>query len=222
MHHHALLAGASGLIGHALSQLWLDQHSGDSSAATLHLLVRRAAAALPGQQIHIVDFAALPRLPSADEAYCCLGTTIAVAGSKEAFRAVDHDAVLAFAKAAKAAGVQRFAVVSALGADSASKTFYSRVKGEMEQDLQALSFSTLVIARPSLLAGNRASLGQPTRWGERLALALSAPLAPLIPLAWRPIEARQVALAMCSAMADAKAGVQILESAQLQKMAAKS
>jgi len=209
----ALLAGATGLIGRELAAAWV-------GPGMLHLLVRRALPTAGGvpplHRVHVVDYTALPHLPPADEAYCCLGTTIKVAGSQAAFRAVDFDAVLAFARAARQAGVRRFAVVSALGANPGSATFYSRVKGEMEQALAGLGFASLVIVRPSLLAGNRAALGQPPRRGERLALALSAPLSPLIPKAWRPISAATVARAMRSALAEARPGVRIVESAELQ------
>jgi len=212
---NALLAGATGLIGREVSRAW-PSHEG-----TLHLLLRRPLTPLPaGQQAHVVDFAALPALPKAEVALCCLGTTIAVAGSQAAFRAVDFDAVLAFAQAARQAGVTRFALVSALGANSASRSFYSRVKGQTEEALQALQFETLVIARPSLLAGDRASLAQAPRTAERLALSLMKPLSALIPLAWRPIEARTVALALLRSTLNAQPGVHVLGSAALQKIGA--
>lgn len=210
----ALLAGATGLVGRALATQW-------TQPEPLHLLVRRATEPPhPGHRVHVVDFAALPPLPAAEKAFCCLGTTIKAAGSQAAFRAVDFDAVLAFARAAQRAGVKRFAVVSALGADPASRNFYTRVKGEAETALQALGFATLVIARPSLLAGNRAALGQPLRLGERIALAATAPLAGLIPKPWRPIAAERVARAMLLALAQGRPGVQVLESAALQDLGA--
>jgi uncharacterized protein YbjT (DUF2867 family) len=210
--HAALLAGATGLIGHALAAQW-------AGPADLHLLVRRPLAT-PGVhcRVRVVDFTALPQLPPAESAFCCLGTTIKQAGSREAFRAVDFDAVLAFAHAARTAGVGRFAVVSALGANPGSSNFYLRVKGEMEEALGALGFEQLVIVRPSLLAGNRAVLGQPPRLGEVLTLALTAPLAPLIPRAWRPIAAATVARAMVLALAQALPGRRVIESAELQEM----
>ena len=211
----ALLAGASGLVGREVCAQWV-------GPGLLHLLVRRAfapvGAAARLQRVHLVDFTALPALPRADEAYCCLGTTIRAAGSQAAFRAVDHDAVLAFARAAQRAGVQRLAVVSALGANPRSPGFYNRVKGEMEEALAGLGFASLVIARPSLLTGDRAALGQPPRLGERLALAATAPLAPLIPKAWRPIAAATVARAMQRALAEARPGVRIVESSELQEL----
>ena len=205
----ALLAGATGLIGHELAASW-------TGPGELHLLVRRAVPASGQRRVHVVDYTALPALPAADEAYCCLGTTIKAAGSRAAFRAVDFDAVLAFARAARQAGVRRFAVVSALGSSQRSAAFYNRVKGEMEQALIGLGFASLVIVRPSLLAGDRSPLGQPQRPGVRRALALTAPLAALIPKAWRPIAAATVARAMRRALADARPGVRFVESAELQ------
>jgi uncharacterized protein YbjT (DUF2867 family) len=125
--------------------------------------------------------------------------------------------VLAFARATRAAGVRRFAVVSALGANPRSGTFYNRVKGEMEAALGGVGFEQLVILRPSLLAGNRSALGQPERLGEKLALALTAPLAPLIPRAWRPVAAATVARAMRLAVAQDRPGTRVIESAEIQE-----
>jgi uncharacterized protein YbjT (DUF2867 family) len=208
----ALLAGATGLVGSALARLW-------PGPAPLHLLVRRSIER-PNEaaRVHVVDFAALPPLPRAEWAFCCLGTTIRVAGSQAAFRAVDHDAVLAFARGALAAGVKRFALVSALGADARSGNFYSRVKGETEAELRTLGFAHLVIARPSLLAGARSALRQPQRPGEALALAITRPLGPLIPKAWRPIEADTLARALMRALARAEPGASVLASGALQDL----
>jgi uncharacterized protein YbjT (DUF2867 family) len=208
----ALLAGATGLIGRELAAQW-------QGPGMLHMLARRPfAAAKAMQRVLVVDFLALPTLPAAQRAYCCLGTTIKVAGSQAAFRAVDFDAVLAFAKATRQAGVRRFAVVSALGASPQASGFYNRVKGEMEAAVAQLGFDVVVIARPSLLTGDRNALGQPQRWGEKLALTLTAPFAGLIPKAYRPIAAATVARAMQRAIAQAKPGVRVLESAELQTL----
>ena len=214
--HSLLLAGASGLVGHQV----LQQALARPDLQHLHALVRRPPTSPPGDRRLTwwpVDFQALPAMPAADAALCALGTTIKVAGSQAAFRAVDFDAVLAFARAARAAGAQRLAVVSALGADARSGVFYNRVKGEAEDALRALGFRTLVIAQPSLLAGDRAALGQPVRAGERLALSLTRPLLPLIPAAWRPIGADRVARALLRALADDRPGVQVLPSRLLQQ-----
>jgi uncharacterized protein YbjT (DUF2867 family) len=213
----ALLAGATGLVGHALAAQW-------AGPEPLHLLVRRPLRQPQpphaSHRVHVVDFAALPPLPAAEQAFCCLGTTIKIAGSQEAFRAVDFDAVLSFARAAQRAGVKRFGVVSALGADARSRNFYSRVKGEAEAALQALGFASLVIARPSLLLGDRNALGQPLRSGERLAMIATGPVAGLIPKAWRPIAAERVARALRLALAQAEPGLTVLQSGAMQDLGA--
>jgi uncharacterized protein YbjT (DUF2867 family) len=132
-----------------------------------------------------------------------------------AFRAVDHDAVLAFASAAKKAGVQRFLVVTALGSDARSRVFYNRVKGETEEALKAMGFESLVILQPSLLLGERAE----SRPGERAAIIASRVLAPLLrPLASRPIEARTVARAMVALAHAAPKGVRVAPSGELRQL----
>jgi hypothetical protein len=111
----------------------------DASVAAVHSLGRRKPV-IEHRKLtsHVVDFTALPALPPANEAYLALGTTIKVAGSQAAFRAVDYDANLFVARAALAAGVKRVGLVSAMGADARSKIFYSRVKGELEDALAQL------------------------------------------------------------------------------------
>lgn len=210
-----LIAGATGLVGRELTRRLLAR----TPPMRLRALVRRPPPlADPRVQWQTVDFAQLPALPPADEAYCCLGTTIRQAGSQSAFKAVDLDAVLAFARAARAAGAQRFAVVSSLGASPRSPNFYSRIKGEMEAAVAGLGFDNLVIARPSLLAGDRASLGQPHRRGEKLALWLSGPIAALMPRRLRPIDAATVARGMTVALQQQRPGVRIVESAELHEL----
>lgn len=187
------LAGATGLVGRAI----LEGLLADDSVAAVHALGRRTPDVVhPKLTPHVVDFAKLPPLPPLDEVYLALGTTIKVAGSQAAFRAVDFDANLAAARAALDAGARRAGLVSAMGADSKSRIFYNRVKGETEDALSQLAFEGLVIARPSVLAGDRESLGQPKRAGEKIALAVSGLLRPLIPANYRPIAASDVARAL--------------------------
>ena len=209
-----MVAGASGLVGREILQGLL----ADESVAAVHSLGRRELSLThPKLTQHRVDFKALPALPSVGEAFIALGTTIKVAGSQAAFRAVDFDAVLAVAKAAKAAGARRLGVVSAMGANPRSSIFYNRVKGEMEEALSALGLDALVIARPSFLAGDREALGQPLRSGEKLALRVSQLLAPLIPANYASVDARSVANALL-AMVPAAKGRDVLLSGELQKM----
>lgn len=183
------LAGATGLVGHEL----LRGLVADPSVAAIHVLGRRKVEAPPKVTSHVVDFAALPALPRLHEVYLALGTTIKSAGSREAFRAVDFDANLAVARAALSAGARRLGLVSAMGANAKSGIFYSRVKGELEDALTALAFERLVIARPSMLAGDRTTLGQPARSGEGIALAVSRLLGSLVPRNYRSVAAADVA-----------------------------
>jgi uncharacterized protein YbjT (DUF2867 family) len=215
------VAGATGLVGRAL----LARLAGDARVGTITALVRQGAAPLgsaPAVQTLVVDYATLGRsqsLPPTDWAFCALGTTIKAAGSQAAFRAVDADAVLAFALAARAAGANRLGVVSAMGADAGSAVFYNRVKGEVEQALSAQGWPHLVIARPALLLGDRSRLGQATRPAEALAQRLMPSLGWLLPRTLRPIQADAVAAALLQAVASAPAGVTTLASDRLQALA---
>jgi uncharacterized protein YbjT (DUF2867 family) len=209
-----LIAGASGLVGRQILQGLL----ADDSVNEVHSLGRRELDLKhPKLTQHRVDFSkALPALPSVGEAFVALGTTIKVAGSQEAFRAVDYGAVVAVATAAKAAGATRLGVVSAMGANKRSSIFYNRVKGETEEALSAMGFSTLVIARPSFLAGDREALGQPLRGGEKLAMDISRILAPLIPNNFKSIAAADVARALLDAV-PRRTGRHVLLSGQMRK-----
>ncbi|MBH9552318.1 NAD(P)H-binding protein [Inhella gelatinilytica] len=212
----ALLAGASGLVGRALLDLLL----ADPGWSAVHALVRRPLTGGPQHaKLHTltVDFAHLSRLPAVDDCFIALGTTIKQAGSEAAFRAVDFDAVLATARAARRAGAQRLFLVSALGADAHSRVFYNRVKGEVETAVQSLGFATVVVARPSLLLGDRAALGQPTRWAEGLSQTLLRPLSRLLPRAVRPVAAGAVAQALVQAAHEQHSGVHVLHSADMQQ-----
>ena len=212
----ALLAGATGLIGRALLPMLLasDRHT------AVHLLLRRAVpgiASNPKLNVHTVDFAHLPApFPEVDDVFIALGTTIKVAGSEAAFRQVDFDYVVNTARAARAAGATRLAVVSALGADAHSRVFYNRVKGEMQAAIAALGYDSVVIAQPSLLMGDRAALGQPVRSGEVWATRLLGPIMGLVPKSVRPIAAADVASAMLAANMAGAPGLRILSSAQMQ------
>ena len=146
----ALVAGATGLVGREVIAALLAAENAPGTASLdgppihiLHAAGRRAPAALARNVVvHAVDFSALPSLPPVDDVYIALGTTMAAAGGQNAFRAIDYSAVLATAQAARRAGATRCGVVSAMGADPQSRIFYSRIKGEMERDLQALGHCT--------------------------------------------------------------------------------
>lgn len=199
-----IIVGATGMVGREILAGLL----ADDSVAEVHSLGRRPPKVQhPKLKAHVVNFANLPLLPilpQADEVYLALGTTIKLAGSQQAFRAIDYDANLAVARAAQVAGVKKLGLVSAMGADANSKVFYNRVKGELEDALEKMSFAGLVIARPSLLVGDREALGQPVRRGEKLGLVFSKVLGFLIPANYQPIEATAVAKALLSAVPQAQ------------------
>jgi len=207
----ALVAGATGLTGKHLLEFLL----ADERYASVCALVRKATLqAHPKLSEHVIDFESLGKLPKADDAFCCLGTTIKKAGSQAAFRKVDFDTVINFAAAAKAAGAKRFLVVSALGANAKSSVFYNRVKGEMENALKAMNFESLHIFRPSFLLGERAE----ARVGERLGIAVFSALAPLMigpARKIRPVEAKVVARGMVLAANGGVLGVEVIESDEI-------
>ena len=210
----ALIAGATGLVGQAILALLL----ADKSYAAVHVVGRRA----PGMQhpklvVHISASFTNWVCPAVDDVFIALGTTLQVAGSKAAFKAIDGDAVVAIAAAAKGAGATRLAVVSAMGANPQSAVFYNQVKGEMEAAVSQLGFETVVIARPSLLTGDRGALKQPERVGEKLSLIVFKWLRPLIPANYRAIKASSVAQAMVTSLQTSGAGRHVLLSGDMQK-----
>lgn len=212
----ALLAGATGLVGRALLPMLLAA----KQYGSVHIIVRRAVLDIKANaklKVHQVDFARLPDpFARLDDVFIALGTTIKVAGSEAAFRQVDFDFVVNAARAAKAAGATRLAVVSALGADAKSRVFYNRVKGEMQDALAQLDYESVVSAQPSLLLGDRAALGQPPRSAEIWAARLLGPLSWIMPTGMRPIPARAVASALLAAILSAEAGVRVLKSGAMQ------
>ncbi|WP_114954227.1 NAD-dependent epimerase/dehydratase family protein [Sphingosinicella terrae] len=159
------LIGGTGLIGASLARRLA------ALGHDLHRLQRRPSVG-PGA-LHVAEADAWPDIVAAlapEAAISTLGTTMREAGSRQAFRAVDRDMVLAFAGAARTAGARRIAAVSSVGADPGSRIFYLRVKGETEQGLRALGAPRLDIFRPGLLLGARSGDRRPA---EKLAVALS-------------------------------------------------
>ena len=209
----ALVAGASGLVG---SALLADLLADARYRSVLCLGRRRLALEHPKLTQRLVDFQALPSLPPVDDVYIALGTTRKVAGSQAAMRALDVDAVVAVALAARAAGPQRLGVVSSMGANAQSAVFYTRIKGEMEEAVLGLGFAQTVIAQPGPLSGPRQALGQPDRAAERLALGLMRWLKPLVPANYQPIAAQRVAQSLLDALARDTPGVTRLQSGQMQ------
>ena len=205
---HILLAGATGLTG----ELLLDRLLNEPTVARVLAPSRKPLADHPHLENPVGDPAVfLPQLSGqVDVAFCCLGTTIKQAGSEEAFRAVDHDMVVAFAKRAREMGARHLIVISAIGADPESSIFYNRVKGEMEQSLRAQDWPQLTIARPSLLIGERLE--------ERPAEKIAGLFSKLIPGKYHGIEACELARALWRLALEDQQGVRVIESDELRKL----
>ena len=171
----------------------------------------------PRLEQRFVDFAAIGELPPVDDAFCALGTTIKKAGGQEAFRAVDHEAVVAVAVAARDAGARTFGHVTALGADPGSRLFYNRVKGEAERDVADLGIPCTVAFRPSMLDGHRAE----PRPAEQAGLAMMRTVAPLLGK-YRPTRAEHVASAMLREAREGRPGVRVVEAAEITRLGGES
>ncbi|TDN67000.1 NAD(P)H-binding protein [Paraburkholderia sp. BL10I2N1] len=215
-----LLVGGTGLVGSACLKLL----ARDARVAEVRSLVRRASgAAITGAGHanrvieHVVDFDRLDALPDGNEIFavdaviCALGTTIRTAGSQAAFRKVDHEYPLSVGLEARRRGASRYALISAIGASAHARTFYSRVKGEVEDGLLKLGYPAVTIVRPSFLMGER----QESRRLESIARGFGV----VLPLKWRSIAADEVARALVSAALGDGQGVTIIENDALHRAA---
>jgi len=154
-----LIIGATGATGKDLLAKLLE----DEAYSEIHSFVRKPLAlTYPKLHAHVVNFEtpeAWADLLHGDVAFSCLGTTLAVAGSKEAQWRVDYDYQYAFALQCKANGVPTFVLVSAAGAKAQSKLFYNRMKGQLEDAVKALEFHHLLIFQPSILIRSNSDRG---------------------------------------------------------------
>ena len=202
----AWLAGGSGLVGGALLRRLLQDDYFDKVIS----VGRRALAIQDPKLIQVeTDFAtpsALDALAAPSVAFCCLGTTIKKAGSRDAFRKVDHDAVLAFAQAAKQKGAHAFIHVSSLGANIKSGNFYSAVKGETERDVGRVGFPSVYALRPSILDGDRGE----SRPGEYVGLLVGRVLSPILGK-YRPTPVGTVVETMVALAKAPAPGVHVVE-----------
>lgn len=207
----ALVIGATGLIGDILTHKLVDSPFYEK----VKVLVRKSLNwQHPRLQEVLFDFDHPNSLVTqADDIFCCLGTTIKKAGSKEAFQKVDYQYPLDIARLSLASGARQFSIVTAMGANSTSAFFYNRVKGDVERDLSALHYPTLLIFRPSLLLGNRSE----KRLGERMATGVMTLLNPLIPARYKGVDAARVANAMLTTAQQGLTGKHIYESDRLQQ-----
>jgi uncharacterized protein YbjT (DUF2867 family) len=211
----ACVVGASGLVGREL----VAQLCGDVSVAAVHVMVRSLNdfGNSPKLSQHVIGFDNIVATdwPACDVLFCCLGTTIKIAGSQEAFRRVDFDYVVESGKRARQAGATRLLVVSAMGANPHSGIFYNRVKGEMEAAIASLGFSSVTIFRPSFLTGER--IDTPRRRGENLAVTVLKFGNLLLPKKYQSLPGRAVARSMLLSLQQPSRGVTVVESDEMQK-----
>jgi len=207
----ALIVGATGLVGKNLLDLLLQ-----SDEYNKVIVISRQALSLPTKaELMITDYKTLQNDVDkliADDVFCCLGTTIRKAKTKEAFKEVDFDYPLSIAKITLEKGAKHFLLVSALGANANSSLFYNKVKGEIEQAILTLGFESFSVLRPSLLLGERSE----QRAGEDAAKLFYKIFGLLIPKKYKGIEAKQVAKAMFLIANDKKSGTRVIESDALQ------
>jgi uncharacterized protein YbjT (DUF2867 family) len=203
----AWLAGGSGLVGGDLLRLLVE----DASFTSVSSVGRRTLPVVAAKVVQLtVDFAdpnAFDGLDAPDVAFSCLGTTIKKAGSPAAFRAVDHDAVLAFARAAHAKGARVFVHVSSLGADATSRQLYTRVKGQLEEAVAAVGFASVYALRPSILDGDR----QESRPLERIGLSFARALSPVLGR-YRPTPSIAVARTMVAKAKEQAPGAHVVDA----------
>ena len=206
----AVIAGSTGEIG---KHLLNDVLTSDACSEVVTFIRRPNQMKNSRLMPVVVDFDSLQNatLDAIDVAFCCLGTTMKQAGSKEAFTKVDLDYVVNFAKKVKAAGATQFHVVSALGANKNSSIFYNQIKGRMQQAIIDMKFDSTYIYQPSLLISDR----QEIRKGERIAIVFFKAfnflfIGPLKKYAGIPVS--KVAKGMLQRCLNAKPGVHIIES----------
>lgn len=214
----ALIAGATGLVGKKLLHKLLQN---DNYARVISVVRREMPSNHPKLEQLVVDFDKLEEVAPglvADEFYCCLGTTMKKAGSKENFAKVDYLYPVNLASIAEKNKCKKYLLISAMGADKDSIIFYNKVKGEVEEDISKKNIESIYIFRPSLLLGNR----EEERLGEIVASKIYKPLSfmlkgPLEKL--KPIHAKEVASGMVNVAQKDLKGVHIFKSEEIKTLA---
>ena len=206
-----LLLGATGLVGGEVLQQALDHEKVTQVIAPVRRQLPVAHEKLLVPIINFDDFSADAKSWQFDAVICALGTTMKKAKSRDMFRKIDYDYPVAFALLAKQKKAEIFALNSAMGVNSRSAFFYSKVKGELEEQLQLLDFDSLILVRPGLIEGERDEF----RLGEGVAIKVSKWLNPVLPQAFRPNQAKDIAKALLENTLNAKRGTKIISSAEL-------
>lgn len=205
----ALIAGASGQVGGYLLALLLQSDTYDK---VISIGRKNLEITNPKLQQIIVDFDNPDTLKiEANDVFCCLGTTIKKAKTKERFRQVDYGYPMALARETLAAGATRFMVISSMGSALDSAIFYAKVKAEMERDLSTLPFISLGIFKPSMLLGPRKEF----RFGELIGKFFMQVFAFIIPIKYKGVHAATVAKAMLHYANSTIKGTQIILNAEI-------
>ena len=212
------MAGASGLVGGLLVDALIDAPDYSRVFALTRRPLGREHAKLANRIVVFERMAGQLKGLVAQDAFCCIGSTMAEAGSEDAFREADVDVVVLFAQTARAAGATRFGVVSSVGARADAKKFYLRVKGEMEDAVTALGFPSLDIFQPSLLLGPRKQM-RPLELAGKIFSPLVNPFLTGPREIYRPIEASRVARAMIGAARRGGRGIYRHTYAGIQQLA---
>ena len=213
----ALVAGGTGLVGSQLVKLLIQSTKFDG----VKVLVRKEnPTQIEGADVLEVDYERLSEFEQylkADVIFCCLGTTIKKAGSKEKFRKVDYAYPYELAKLCLKNGDIQFNIITANGANSNSFFFYNRVKGDIEKALEGLNIQNLNIFRPSLLLGKR----NEKRITEEVGSIFASVVNPLLVgklKKHRAIQGLTVARAMLNVSLKNLSGIHYIESNDIQKI----
>jgi uncharacterized protein YbjT (DUF2867 family) len=216
----AIVFGATGLVGNLL----LEAMESSKTYSSIRIFVRQTTGiSIPGMEEIVTDFsdpAGIAERIKGDDLFICLGTTIKKAGSIANMEKIDRDLPVMVARMAHANGTKRVAVVSSIGATPASRNYYLRIKGEMEEGIIKIGFERTVIVRPSMLLGDR----KEKRAAEIVGKVVMKTVQPLLTgkmKRFRAIHGLDVARAMIN-LINRDSGISIVESDELKKTAAEN
>jgi uncharacterized protein YbjT (DUF2867 family) len=215
-HRKAVVLGGTGLIGNELIQLLINDHRYSEISVIGRRNTKLKSSKIKFYPTDLSQLSNSTELFNAEDVFCCLGTTMKTAGSKEAFRKVDFDMVLNVAKAAEGKA-QNFILISSLGANAGSGNFYLKTKGEVEREVSSVHIPSISILRPSILMGHR----KENRLGEKIGIVIMKAVGPLLIGAlkkYRGINATHVAQSMVLCAIHGKEGVHIYESLEIEEM----
>ncbi|MEK4508479.1 oxidoreductase [Paenibacillus sp. FSL K6-2524] len=220
MGKRALIAGSTGLVGNELLHYLLEAEEYDQVIAIVRSSLQIVHSKLTEK---IVDFDQLEEVQeyfAVDDVFCCLGTTIKKAKSQDAMYKIDVEYPLTIARLAKEQGASHFLLISSMGANPNSSVWYSKIKGNLEQELSKIGYDSNSILRPSLLLGNRQEFRLGEQWGGSIFKVVS-PLLVGPFRKYRAIQAKNVALAMYRIAQLTSPGVTIYPSDKLASIASR-